>query len=142
MPQTPVTIMNNQSLNPNANNTGGINWVAGLNGAKIWKMYPNTMDILMDSLNEGIYYIKTSDNVGMTAALRAFKYSEISLDEVPMQDANTPQQIAPTNFVTKDDFNSFKSEILDAIRNNSNGHYNKNKKPYNNGGDRIDGANR
>lgn len=140
MPQTPVTIVNNQSLNPGANNTNGINWVAGLNGAKTWKQYPNTMDILMDNLNDGIYYIKTSDNVGMTAALRAFKYSEISLDEVPMQDSNTPQ-MAPTNFVTKDDFDSFKSEILDAIRSNSNGHYNKNKRSYN-GGDRVDGANR
>lgn len=127
--QQPV-IVSNQALNPSASNTGGINWVSGLNGAKAWKMYPNTMDILMDNINEGIYYIKTSDNVGMTSALRAFSYKEIPLNEVPMQDANTSQQTLPSNVVTRDDFDAFKSEILDAIKSSG---YHKPKKNYNGG---------
>lgn len=119
-----IPIVNNQALNPNTGNTNGINWVQGLNGAKAWKMYPNTMDVLMDSENEGIHYIKASDNVGMCSVLRAFKGTEIPLSEVPTVQPNG----MPSNFVTKDDFDSFKSEILEAIRSNNN-HYNKNKKP-------------
>ena len=126
-----LPIVNNQALNPNNGNTNGINWVAGLNGAKAWKMYPNTMDVLMDSENEGIHYIKASDNVGMCSVLRAFKSKEIPLDEVPTNQPGT----VPSNFVTKDDFDSFKSEILDAIRNNN--HYNKNKKPNYSGGEQV-----
>lgn len=118
MPQNTVSNVSNVSLNPNASNTGGINWVSGLNGASAWKMYPNTMDVLMDNINENIYYIKTSDNIGRTA-LRAFTYNEIKLDEVPIKDPNMPQQSVPQNVVTKDDFEAFKSEILAVIKNNN-----------------------
>lgn len=118
MPQNTVSNVSNVSLNPNASNTGDINWVSGLNGASAWKMYPNTMDVLMDNINENIYYIKTSDNIGRTA-LRAFTYNEIKLDEVPIKDPNMPQQPVPQNVVTKDDFEAFKSEILAVIKNNN-----------------------
>ena len=128
MAQLPT--VNNQTLNPNNGNTNGINWVAGLNGAKAWKMYPNTMDVLMDSENENIHYIKAADNVGMCSVLRAFQSKEIPLSEVPTFQPNG----MPSNFVTKEDFDSFKSEILEAIKSNNN-HYNnnKNKKPNYNG---------
>lgn len=123
-----LPIVNNQTLNPNSGNTTGINWVPGLNGAKAWKMYPNTMDVLMDSENDGIHYIKAADNLGMCSVLRAFKSTEIQLSEVPTNQGMN----MPSNFVTKDDFESFKTEILDAIK--TNGHYNKgNRKSYNGG---------
>lgn len=118
MPQ-PMSNVSNTSLNPNTSNASGINWVSGLNGANAWKMYPNTMDILMDNVNENIYYIKISDNIGRTN-LRAFSYKEISLDEVPIKDPNMPQQTLPANVVTREDFDAFKTEILDALRRNQN----------------------
>lgn len=122
------SLASNRNLNTNANMTGGVIWVSGLNGAKSWKQYPNTIDILMDNVNKDIYYIKIADEIGNCKNLRAFKYDEIPLEEVPLQDANTPSM---SSFVTKDDFDSFKKEMLDAIKtmNNSN-----RKQHYNNGG--------
>lgn len=129
MPQ-PISNVSNATLNPNASNTGGITWVSGLNGATAWKMYPGTMDVLMDNINENIYYIKTSDNIGRTS-LRAFKYNEIQLDDVPIKDPNMPQMQMPQNVVTRDDFDAFKAEILEVLKNNQNT-YRPKKQNYNN----------
>ena len=118
-------LANNRTLNANANMTGGITWVSGLNGARSWKQYPNTIDILMDNVNKNIYYIKIADEIGNCKNLRAFEYSEIPIEDVPLQDANTP---AMNNFVTKEDFASFKNEMLEAIKSLNN------KKQHNNGG--------
>ena len=49
----------------------------GIEGAKAWQLTPNSNVILMDSENDGMLYIKTSDNVGM-CNLRRFKYEEIT----------------------------------------------------------------
>jgi len=126
----PTNLTSNRNLNTNASMTGGIIWVSGLNGAKSWKQYPNTIDILMDNVNKNIYYIKIADEIGNCKNLRAFRYDEIPLEDVPLQDANTP---AMSNFVTKDDFDSFKTEMLDAIKMISNNNNNR-KQHYNNGG--------
>lgn len=131
MPQTPITNISNRPLNPSVANTGNINWVSGLNGSKNWKMYPNTTDILMDNVNKDIFYIKSCDETGAIKTFKAFKYNEISLDEVPLQDTDMP---TITNFVTKDDLATFKDEMLDAIRSMSSNNYHKNKKPNYNGG--------
>lgn len=128
MPQQGIAIINNKTLNPNTNNTGGVNWVPGMNGAKSWKMYPNTMDILLDELNDGIFYIKSTDNVGMTSAFRAFKYAEIPLEQVPDNNAGNT---TPSNLVTREDFDAFKSEILEAIKSNKGYHYNKKREDQN-----------
>lgn len=126
----PTNLTSNRNLNANASMTGGVIWVSGLNGAKSWKQYPNTIDILMDNVNKNIYYIKIADEIGNCKNLRAFRYDEIPLEDVPLQDANTP---AMSNFVTKDDFESFKTEMLDAIKMISNNNNNR-KQHYNNGG--------
>lgn len=139
MPQQGITI-NNKSLNPSTNNTGGVNWVSGIDGAKSWKMYPNTMDVLLDEFNDGIFYIKSTDNVGMTSAFRAFKYTEIPLDQVP----NSMASSKPVNAVTREDFDAFKSEILEALKNNrgnGNYHYNKKREDQNNVGRNSESSN-
>lgn len=131
MPQTQM-IANNLALNPNVNNTGGINWVPALNGANAWKQYANTNDILMDSVNDGIFYIKSCDNIGHST-LRVFKYEEISPDNIPVKDPNAVQMTPQTNAVTKEEFDAFKTEILEAIKNNNKNHYNNKKgQNYNN----------
>ena len=69
----------NYQYNPYAQiQTGnnGINWVQGIEGAKAYQLSPNSNVILMDSENDGTFYIKVSDNVGM-CNLRVFKYEEI-----------------------------------------------------------------
>lgn len=55
----------------------GINWVQGIEGAKAWQLAPNSNIIMLDSENDGMFYIKTSDSVGM-CNLRRFKYEEIT----------------------------------------------------------------
>ena len=68
-----------QITNPYAiqQNQDHINWVQGIEGAKAWQMQPNKNTVLMDSENDGIFYIKSCDQVGM-CNLRVFKYEEIT----------------------------------------------------------------
>ncbi len=60
-----------------ANQHNGIQWVQGVEGAKAYQLQPNSNTVLMDSENEGIFYIKISDAVGM-CTLRTFKYTEVT----------------------------------------------------------------
>lgn len=55
----------------------GIIWVQGIEGARSYQIPPNTNIILMDQDNDGRFYIKVSDNVGM-CTLRVFSYTEIT----------------------------------------------------------------
>lgn len=88
----------------------GINWVQGIEGAKAIQMMPNSNTILMDSENDGIFYIKICDNVGM-CSLRTFKYEELQ-DFCKKPDYN----VDFTQFVTRDELN----EILNS-RGKTNG---------------------
>lgn len=75
-----------------------IKWVQGIEGAKSYQLMPNSNVVLMDSENDGIFYIKSSDNVGM-CRLRTFKYEEI--------------QEKTKEYVTRDEL----MEMLKEIRN-------------------------
>lgn len=55
----------------------GIIWVNGSEGAKAYQIAPGSNAMLLDSENEGIFYIKVSDNVGM-CTIRTFKYEEVT----------------------------------------------------------------
>lgn len=57
-----------------------IKWVQGLEGAKSYQLMPNSNVVLMDSENDGMFYIKSSDNVGM-CKIRTFKYEEVEQKE-------------------------------------------------------------
>lgn len=66
-------------LYPPLNSQNAITWVQGLEGAKSYQIPSNANVILMDSERDGIFYIKSADNIGMTS-IRTFKYSEIKED--------------------------------------------------------------
>ena len=89
---------NNNFLNyqPQKN---GINWVQGVEGAKAFQLMPNSNTVLMDSENDGIFYIKVCDNIGMWS-LRKFRYQEI-IDE--------PQQT--NQYVTRDELMNILKEL-------------------------------
>ena len=84
-----------QGYNPYATNrysypstyNSGINWVQGIEGAKaIQLVKPNDMGLFLDSENDGVMYIKTSDNIGM-CNLRMFRFTEVPLTkETPLPD--------------------------------------------------------
>ena len=80
--------------------TNGITWVQGIEGAKAFQMIPNSNTILMDSENDGRFYIKVSDNVGM-CNLRTFSYKEIT--------EPTTSKVDMSMYVTR-------QELEDAIR--------------------------
>ena len=101
--------MNNQMFPQNYVNqqrympTNGITWVQGIEGAKAYQLMPNTNTVLMDSENDGIFYIKIADNVGM-CTLRTFKYEEVT---------NTPtQQVDMSQYVTRDELTSIIQSMM------------------------------
>lgn len=90
-----------QSNTPQSHN--GINWVQGIEGAKAYQLQPNSNAVMLDSENDGIFYIKVSDNVGM-CTLRTFKFEEIT---------STPTtNIDLSGYVRKDELESLINSML------------------------------
>ena len=87
-----------------------ITWVQGVEGAKAYQLSPNTNVQLMDSENDGIFYIKTSDNIGM-CNLRVFKYEEIK--ETP----NNAPQVDMSMYVTKEELENALAKIKGGLEN-------------------------
>lgn len=85
-------------FNPNLNNT--IIRVNGLDSAKQFQTMPNSMYALFDE-NEDLVYVKTTDSSNF-ASIRTFQLSEV-IDE--------PET---SKYVTIEDFNRFKEELLNA----------------------------
>ena len=93
--------------NPVQSNNG-INWVQGIEGAKAYLLSPNSNCILLDSENDGIFYIKVSDNVGM-CNLRTFQFEEIT---------NTPSSsVDLTGYVKKDELETLVKSIMGEKKN-------------------------
>ena len=65
--------------------SNGITWVQGIEGAKAYQLAPSSNALLMDSENDGVFYIKVSDNVGM-CSLRTFRYEEVVSNPTPQMD--------------------------------------------------------
>lgn len=84
----------------------GIIWVQGVEGAKAYPMQPSSNTILMDSENDGMFYIKVCDNVGM-CTLRFFKYEEIKSTPTPTIDM--------TGYVKKEDLKSEVEAMLNEM---------------------------
>lgn len=94
----------------NQQTTNGINWVQGIEGAKAWQLQPNSNIVLLDSENDGKFYIKTSDNVGM-CNLRVFKYEEIT--NVPKQST----ELDLSEYVKKSELESLIKSIIGGQNN-------------------------
>ena len=85
----------------------GINWVNGEEGARAFQIAPNSNVMLLDAENEGMFYIKSADNIGMST-LRIFKYKEI----VDTQPVNTPQMAnAPVEYATRQEVQELRDMI-------------------------------
>lgn len=83
--------------------TNGVNWVRGIEGAKAYQLSPNSNAIILDSENEGIFYIKSTDNIGM-CTLRVFKYEEIKQTQ--------SQQVDLSEYVKKTELESYINNLL------------------------------
>ena len=85
----------------------GINWVQGIEGAKAWYLQPNSNVMLLDSENDGVFYIKVSDNVGM-CTLRTFTFTETT--QVPQ--SSTAPEIDLSEYVKKSELESLIKSML------------------------------
>ena len=84
----------------------GLNWVQGEAGAKSWFVNPGATVLLMDSETQR-FYLKSADMNGVPA-MRTFEYSEVG--------AQKPQETPQTaNFVTMEEFNEFKTEVMNKL---------------------------
>lgn len=83
---------------PTRNN---IVWVQGVEGAKAMQVPPNGVSLFMDSENEGVFYIKTTDNIGIST-MRTFHYEEVIEKHTPKQD----------DYVTRKELD----EIIEALK--------------------------
>lgn len=97
--------MTNQYNNYKMPNTSVMNynnivWVIGVEGARAYQIPPNSSVIMLDSENEGIMYIKTSDNIGM-CNIRIFKFEELT---------DTPKK--NDDYITRTEF----EEALKALK--------------------------
>ena len=82
-------------------------WVQGEVGAKAFQMSPNTIAWLMDSENDGKFYIKVCDNVGMSS-IRYFEYKEIQSSPVPLP-------VDMSEYVKKDDLENMIKSIIGGM---------------------------
>ena len=83
--------------------TPGMMWVRGMEGAKSFQTPISSNLPLFDQDNEGIFYIKSTDNLGMSK-LRIFKYQEIS---------NLPEPETP--YITKSEVEDIVTNILNKL---------------------------
>lgn len=86
--------------------SSGLNWVQGEAGAKSWFVTPGSTVLLMDSENQR-FYLKSADMSGVPA-MRTFEYNEVGTQK-PQE---APQSV---NFVSVEEFNSFRNEVLKRI---------------------------
>ena len=90
----------------NRPDSSALNWVQGEAGAKSWFVAPGATVLLMDS--EAMrFYLKSADANGVPA-MRTFEYSELGTQK-------PQEQVAAMNFVTEEEFNGFKNEVLKKL---------------------------
>lgn len=93
-----------QQLNQPQVNTQNLIRVNGIDGAKAYQMPANSTVALFDN-NEDIMYIKTTDGAGFPA-IRTFAFNEVVANTNPIQDT--------ADYVTRDEFNKLKEELLNG----------------------------
>ena len=94
---------------PNTPYVSGINWAQGIEGAKAFRMKPNDMVIILDSENEGVMYIKTSDSIGM-CTLRTFNYHEVT-----QQLANNKHDVDMSEYVKTSELDARVEAVVNKL---------------------------
>lgn len=97
--------------------TSGLIWVQGEAGAKSWPVAPGQSAMLMDSENQR-FYIKTADVSGMPLPLRVFDYQEVTQGaSVTIPAAAQEPQSHRGDYVSREEFEAFRAQILGSARN-------------------------
>lgn len=77
--------------------------VTGLDGAKAYQMPPNGVAALFDN-NEDLFYIKTTDGAGFPT-IRTYRFTAYD-NEI------SQEQIVQADYITREEFEQFKKEML------------------------------
>lgn len=88
--------------------SGGINWIQGIESAKAYPIAPNSSVILMDSESPQ-FFIKSADQSGMPT-LRVFKFEEITGQQQQPKAEPVPQ-IDTSIYITREEFEKRIAEL-------------------------------
>ena len=94
-----------QQTNNQQNNRIICEYVQGEEAAKSYPVAPGQFAVLLD-IEKPVIYTKTTDQFGRPQPIKILDYVERNQQPVPQTG----------NFVTKEDFDSFKNEIKDLLR--------------------------
>ena len=94
-----------QQTNNQQNNRIICEYVQGEEAAKSYPVAPGQFAVLLD-IEKPVIYTKTTDQFGRPQPMKILDYVERNQQPVPQTG----------NFVTKEDFDSFKNEIKDLLR--------------------------
>lgn len=102
--------MNYYNYQPQPQQSNGIIWVQGEAGAKSYLVAPNNTVQLWDSENNTIY-LKSADSSGMPS----IKILDYTIRENGSQMGSNGLKMQ-SEYVTKDEFETFKSEIMKSLK--------------------------
>nr|DAR49662.1 MAG TPA: hypothetical protein [Caudoviricetes sp.] len=102
--QTYQAFQNPYAMNMTPQTPTTLTRVTGIDGAKAYQMTPNSTVALFDN-NEDIMYIKTTDGAGFPT-IRTFAFNEVV--------ANNNSVSENVDYVTRDEFNKLKEELLNG----------------------------
>ena len=88
---------------PQQQNSGGLLWVQGIEGAKSHFVEPGRSALLMDSESNS-FFIKSADTSGMPLPLRIFDYQERTAQQAPQQPTAAVHDTS--SYVTREEFES------------------------------------
>ena len=87
-----------------------VSWISvnGMQGAKEHQVPANATHWLMDS-NDSVFYVKSSDEFGVSKQLKAFRFVEVDLSAAVPD--NSQPQIDESKYVQREEFDELKSKI-------------------------------
>ena len=99
-----------QAVQPTQQQSGGLLWVQGIEGAKSHFISPGQSVLLMDSESNS-FFIKSADASGMPLPLRIFYYTERTSQPAPQTPTAAPV-VDTSGFVTREEFETRIAEII------------------------------
>ena len=95
-------------IQPQPQQSSGLTWVQGIEGAKSHFVSPGQSALLMDSESNS-FFIKTADASGMPMPLRVFDYKERTAQQAPQQP--TVAVTDTSGYITREEFEARIAEI-------------------------------
>lgn len=88
-------------VQPQQQQSSGLTWVQGIEGAKSHFVEPGRSVLLMDSESNS-FFIKSADTSGMPLPLRIFDYQERTAQQAPQQP--TAAVTDTSSYITREEF--------------------------------------